>query len=275
MNYIELTVAVENNEGSEIMIALLSDFAFDSFDEQEDALRAYIRADDFCKCQTEVETLLREQGAGYTLSEIEDVNWNAVWESNFDPIAVENRCMIRAPFHPADRAFEYDLVIMPKMAFGTGHHATTYLMAAEIMESELAGLQGLDMGSGTGVLAILAVKRGARHVDAIDIDEWAYANCTENIAVNAVADRITPMPGDAALLKNKKYDFILANINRNILLADMETYTQTLAKGGTLLISGILEDDIPAIRERAESLGMEYLGQRLRGGWAALRFIKK
>ena len=163
---------------------------------------------------------------------------------------------------------------MPKMSFGTGHHATTYLMAAEFMDVDFAGKSGLDMGSGTGVLSILAVKRGAVRVDAVDIDEWAYRNGTENIKANGMEGRIVPLQGDASLLAGKRYDFVLANINRNILLADMPVYAATLTPGGMLLVSGILEADISAIESRAAACGLDVDGVRRRNGWAAVRFVK-
>ncbi len=159
---------------------------------------------------------------------------------------------------------------MPKMSFGTGHHATTWLMTAELMKRDLSGLSGLDMGSGTGVLAIVAVKRGAEHVDAVDIDDWAYENSRENIAENGVEGRVTPVLGDASAIAGREYDFILANINRNILLADMPRYAETLRAGGELIMSGILERDVQAIEERAAGLGLRPEGTRVREGWAVV-----
>ena len=221
-----------------------------------------------------IEESLERNRCRYTAAEVPDRNWNTVWESNFEPIDVEGRCRIRAPFHSKNPACEYDVEIMPKMSFGTGHHATTYLMAAEIMDVDFAGKSGLDMGSGTGVLSILAVKRGAVRVDAVDIDEWAYRNGTENIKANGMEGRIVPLQGDASLLAGKRYDFVLANINRNILLADMPVYAATLTPGGMLLVSGILEADISAIESRAAACGLDVDGVRRRNGWAAVRFVK-
>ena len=193
-----------------------------------------------------------------------------MWESNFEPIEVEGRCSIRAPFHVPRPDLPFDIVIMPKMAFGTGHHATTQLMVEEILDMPLDGLCGLDMGSGTAVLSILAVKKGAARMDAIDIDQWAYANSRENIAANGLEDRITPRQGDASLLAGRRYDFVLANINRNILLADMPRYAQALREGGELIMSGILERDVEAIGERAVGLGLRPEGMRVREGWAVV-----
>ena len=251
MNYIDLNIRTNDSEQSEIFIAQLSDWPFDSFDDQEGVLHAYIRETDFAACREEVENLLQESGASFGTELIADRNWNEVWESNFEPIEVEGRCSIR-----------------------TGHHATTQLMVEEILDMPLDGLCGLDMGSGTAVLSILAVKKGAAQMDAIDINQWAYANSRENIAANGLEDRITPRQGDASLLAGRRYDFVLANINRNILLADMDAYTATLPAGGRLVMSGILEADIPCIVEKAGTLGLDFGGKRLLKGWAAVRFTK-
>ena len=273
MQYIEMSLPVEAGEQSEILTAQLSDWSFDSFREEEGSLKAYMPARAYAEEKPEIEQFLKEIGQPFTVEMMPDTNWNAVWESHFEPIVVEGRCLIRAPFHESQPGFEYEIEIMPKMSFGTGHHATTCLMVSQMLDMPLTG-KGLDMGSGTGVLAILAVKRGASHVDAIDIDSWAYENCRENIAANGVSDQITPYLGDVALLVGKQYDFVLANINRNILLRDMEAYVRSLNPHGILLVSGILEQDIPAITARATSLGLETGEERRRDGWVSLRFVK-
>ena len=161
---------------------------------------------------------------------------------------------------------------MPKMSFGTGHHATTWLMSAEMSGHDFTGKRVLDMGSGTGVLAILAAKMGAVAVDAVDIDEWAYNNSVENIELNGVAGVVHPIMGDVSAIRGLKYDVVLANINRNILLADMPAYVETLGEGGELIVSGILERDIEVIERRAVELGLWPSGQRLREGWAVIAF---
>lgn len=274
MDYVELNMPVSGPEQGEIAIAMLSDFPFESFSEEGGVLKAYIPKERLADCKQEVDETLAGLGiVGAAYIEIETQNWNALWESNFEPVCIEGVCTIRAPFsHPPAEGM--DIVIMPKMSFGTGHHATTWLMSAEAAARDFTGMNGLDMGSGTGVLAIIAAKRGARHVDAVDIDEWAFENCTENIATNGVADRITPVLGNVERIKGKVYDFILANINRNILLADMPAYVRSLSPGGELLMSGIFAADIAAIRTRAEELGLTYSGERLREGWAAVCFKK-
>lgn len=275
MDYVELNIPVTDAEQGEILTAYLADYPFESFAQEKGQLKAYIPQERLADCKEEIDELLAEEGVeGTRYVSIETQNWNALWESNFEPVDVDGRIYIRAPFHasPANDAME--VVIMPKMSFGTGHHATTHLMSAAITELAVEGKEGLDMGSGTGVLAIIAAMRGAAHLDAVDIDEWADENCRENILTNGVADRITPILGDASAIEGRHYDFILANINRNILLADMPRYYVALNAGGTLLMSGILECDIPAIVERAEGLGMRFVGSKLRNGWAVVRVEK-
>lgn len=275
MDYVELNIPVTDAEQGEILTAYLADYPFESFAQEKGQLKAYIPQERLADCKEEIDELLAEEGVeGTRYVSIETQNWNALWESNFEPVDVDGRIYIRAPFHasPANDAME--VVIMPKMSFGTGHHATTHLMSAAITELAVEGKEGLDMGSGTGVLAIIAAMRGAAHLDAVDIDEWADENCRENILTNGVADRITPILGDASAIEGRHYDFILANINRNILLADMPRYYAALNAGGTLLMSGILECDIPAIVERAEGLGMRFVGSKLRNGWAVVRVEK-
>jgi ribosomal protein L11 methyltransferase len=272
VNYFELYIPARDALAAEIMMAELDGLPFESFDAGDTFLKAYIRADELAAHRGEVERFMRETGVECHLTEIEQQNWNAVWESNFEPVEAGG-VVIRAPFHTPVEGVE-EVVIMPKMSFGTGHHATTRLMAEAVMELDLAGLHGLDMGSGTGVLAILAAKRGAAHVDAVDIDEWAFENCTENIAANGVAGLVTPILGDVNAIAGRSYDFILANINRNILLADMDKYVATMRPGAVLAMSGILEADIAAIESRAAELGLTPSATRTIDGWACGTFFK-
>jgi ribosomal protein L11 methyltransferase len=198
-----------------------------------------------------------------------------MWESNFEEVLVADKVAIRAPFHAPHPEFgSLDIVIMPKMSFGTGHHSTTRLMVEMLLGMEVEGRQGLDMGSGTGVLAILAAKLGAATVDAVDIDDMADESCRENAVTNGVAEKVHPILGDVRSVASGKYDFIVANINRNILLRDMPAYVGMLNDGGVLVMSGFLEEDIAAITERAESLGMAAGRQKRDGGWVALEFVK-
>lgn len=273
MNYVELNVPLnggpDKDEQADILIAMLADFPFESFSTEKERLKAYIPKDQLVDCKDDVDAMLKGLnvvGANYI--EIESQNWNALWESNFEPVEVAG-CTIRAPFSPIAKS-GLDIVIMPKMSFGTGHHATTCLIVGEIMKRSFEGKKGLDMGSGTGVLAIVAVKRGAEHVDAIDIDDWAYENCIENCTVNGVADRVRVDKGNVSLIAGRSYDFIFANINRNVLLSDMKYYCEALNRGGELIMSGILEDDIPMIEQCALALGLQVASDEHQSGWAAV-----
>ena len=273
MNYVELNISVPSAEIAEILTAELSELPFDSFVTEKGALKAYIPQDALVDCKEEADQIV----AGYNITDfryvqIEAQNWNALWESNFEPVDVDGRVMIRAPFHAANPSAEFEVVIMPKMSFGTGHHATTKMMVQMILDAELSGKCGLDMGSGTGVLAIAACKCGAKSVDAVDIDDFAYENCGENIVTNGVADRINPMLGDARLLAGRKYDFILANINRNILLGDMDTYLKSLNPGGEIFFSGFLDGDVEAMTSAATARGLKLNREKHISGWAALSF---
>ncbi len=275
MDYVELNIPLSSAEFGEIMTAELADYPFESFSEQSGQLKAYIPQERLADCKEQVDELLATysvKGARYI--SIETQNWNAQWESNFDVVEVGDKVLIRAPFHSPNPAFETEVVIMPKMSFGTGHHATTYLMSEKLTQLDLRGKRGLDMGSGTGVRSIVAVKYGAAAVDAIDIDEWADENCRENIAQNGVEGSITPLLGDASLLAGRSYDFVAANINRNILLADMHHYVATLTPGGILLMSGFFVEDIEILRQKAESLGMHFEGHSERDGWAVMHLTR-
>ena len=237
-------------------------------------LKAYIPSERLVDCKGAVDALLERYGVSGRYIAIETQNWNALWERNFPSVDVEGRLRIRAPFHDPAPDGELEVVVMPKMSFGTGHHATTWLVSLAVLDLDVAGRTGLDMGSGTGVLSIVAVKCGASHVDAVDIDDWADANCRENIAANGVADRITPLLGDVRRIAGRRYGFILANINRNILLADMPSYAATLEPGGDLVMSGFLEADVPAIVSRAKELGMEHVETASREGWQMVHVRK-
>lgn len=275
MDYIELNMPLEG-EMAEILTAELSDFPFESFKQEGPTLKAYIPQEKLVDCKEEVDRLLASYAVeGVRYISIESQNWNALWESNFTPVDVDGKLYIRAPFHAPAPEGVMEVVIMPKMSFGTGHHATTCLVSGYLMDLALAGKRGLDMGSGTGVLAIVAVKCGAEAVDAVDIDTWADENCRENIVSNGVADRITPILGDARAIAGRSYDFIAANINRNILVGDMAAYVGAMNAGADLVMSGFLEADIPIIRSAAEAEGLVFVSSRLRDGWAAVHCKKR
>lgn len=274
MDYISLQIPVADAEQGEILTAELADYPFESFETEGSTLKAYIPGDRLADCKSEVDALLERYGVSGRYIAIETQNWNALWERNYPATDVEGRLRIRAPFHEAAPAGEMEVVVMPKMSFGTGHHATTWLMSRAVLDLGVSGRRGLDMGSGTGVLSIVAVKCGATHVDAVDIDDWADANCRENIAANGVSDRITPMLGDVRCIAGRHYDFILANINRNILLADMPSYAAALNAGGDLVMSGFLEADVPSIVAAAGELGMTLVEQAERNGWMMVHVRK-
>ena len=274
MNYISLNIAFSDDLQAEILTAELADYPFESFEADAGTLKAYIPQEQLADCKGEVDALLAHYGVQGRYIAIETQNWNAVWESNFPPVDVEGRLLIRAPFHEPAPAGVMEVVVMPKMSFGTGHHATTWLVSRAVLDLGVAGRRGLDMGSGTGVLSIVAAKCGAAHVDAVDIDDWADANCRENIASNGVADRIEPMLGDVRRIAGRHYGFILANINRNILTADMPAYAAALDAGGWLLMSGILEADVAPLSEAARAAGFSVTGHALRNGWARVDAVK-
>lgn len=274
MNYVALNIPVSDDERAEILTAELADYPFESFETGGGVLKAYIPQERLADCKEAVDALLARYGVQGRYIAIETQNWNAVWESNFPPVDVEGRLRIRAPFHAASPAGHPEVVVMPKMSFGTGHHATTWLMARAVLDLGVAGRTGLDMGSGTGVLAIVAAKCGAVHVDAVDIDDWADENCRENVAANDVADRVVPLLGDVRRIAGRRYDFILANINRNILLSDMAAYAAALQPGGDLVMSGFLEADVAPLVSRAAELGLRHVATQSHEGWMLVHVRK-
>ncbi|MGO3182249.1 MAG: 50S ribosomal protein L11 methyltransferase [Aequorivita sp.] len=258
--------------GTEILIAELGYAGFESFVETEEGVTAYIHKEEWNKSILEDIHILKSEEfeIAYTFSEIEQVNWNEEWEKNFDPIEVDGKCTVRAPFHPA-KNFEYEIIIEPKMSFGTGHHETTYMMLQFILENDFQNKTVLDMGCGTAVLAILAEMRGASKLDAIDIDEWCYENSLENIERNN-SKNIAVYLGDASLLDGKTYDVIIANINRNILLNDMEAYRNSLNGNGELYLSGFYKEDLSIITETCNNLGFTFVENKEKNRWVAAKF---
>ncbi len=267
MDYVALNISTADSTEAEILTAFLSDWPFESFENEGRTLKAYIQQELLADCKEEVDAMLAEHGANGKYVAIESQNWNALWESNYPMVDVDGRMVIRAPFHPAAAEGVMEVTVMPKMAFGTGNHSTTWLIARALLDMDVTGREGLDMGSGTGVLSIVAVKRGAAHMDAVDIDDWAEANCRENMALNGITDAITPMLGDVGRIEGRRYDFIVANINRNILIAHMPAYAKALRMGGDLLLSGFLAEDVEMLVTCAERLGMHHVETRSREGW--------
>lgn len=282
MNYIEVTFNITPyaEAVADALIAELSQIGYDGFSYTDQGFIAYIPVQDYqaeAIGQLEVYRFFaQEHRIETTVQEIEDQDWNKVWEENFTPIVVDNRILVRAGFHETIPGIEYEILIEPKMSFGTGHHATTALMLRTILEhkDQIRGKRVLDMGCGTGILSIMAAKVGAHDITGIDIDSWAYNNAMENIRDNHT-DNITIKIGDAALLAQEQtFDIILANINRNILLNDMPHYTAKLSSDGLLIMSGFYLQDLPLIREKAESLGLVFKEYREEQKWVAASFHK-
>lgn len=259
--------------GTEILIAELGEKPFESFIETEEGFSAYIQKEFWTENILEDLYLLSstEFTISYTFEEIEQVNWNEEWEKNFEPIDVDGKCHVRAPFHPKTSA-EFDIVIEPKMSFGTGHHETTHMMIQHLLDMNVADMKTLDMGCGTAILAILAEMKGAHPIDAIDIDNWCYLNSIENAERNN-CHQISVYEGDASLLKGKKYDLIIANINRNILLNDMQLYVDCMNPNGVLLLSGFYNEDIPFIDASCTEKGLTFVKKLERNNWVSLKYV--
>jgi len=273
MNYIEYDFTVSPTEmGAEILMAELAEVGFDSFVDTPTGIKAYIPKDSWNEQILQDIYLLSnpEFTISYQITEIEQVNWNEEWEKNFSPIVVEDLCTVRANFHPVPNT-RYDIVITPKMSFGTGHHETTYMMLQQLLPLSLEGTKVLDMGCGTGILAIMAALRGAHDITAIDIDPWCVENATENVQQNNCSF-ITIKEGDVSLIAGEQYNLILANINRNILLSDIPAYTQALLPQGLLLVSGFYVEDLPAIKEKCQEEGLTYLSHIERNRWVSAKF---
>ena len=273
MNYIEYDFTVSPTEmGAEILMAELAEVGFDSFEDTPTGIKAYIPKDSWNEHILQDIYLLSnpEFTISYQITEIEQVNWNEEWEKNFSPIVVEDLCTVRANFHPVPNT-RYDIVITPKMSFGTGHHETTYMMLQQLLPLSLEGTKVLDMGCGTGILAIMAALRGAHDITAIDIDPWCVENATENVQQNNCFF-ITIKEGDVSLIVGEQYNLILANINRNILLSDIPAYTEALFPEGLLLVSGFYVEDLPAIKEKCQEEGLTYLNHIERNRWVSAKF---
>ena len=245
----------------EILVAELGVLNFESFVNNDDSLQAYVKEDVFDEQALNDLYILHNPNFEIKIEVncIEQQNWNAEWENSFEPIEVDGKCVVRAPFHDK-KEVEFDIVITPKMSFGTGHHETTHQMISQILNLEMKSKSVLDMGCGTGVLAILAAMKGADFITAIDIDEWAFLNTIENTLKNK-CEHIMVKHGGAELIGNKSFDFVFANINLNILLNDMSAYANVMHSGSKIIFSGFYTTDIPLIDKKAESLGMYSIGK--------------
>ena len=275
MGYIEVCYKLEPLlPAREILYAELGDRGFEAFEDTLNGVKAYIKKEQFSKSLLKDLSISRIEGQKIEVDiiTIANQNWNAVWESNFNPIVINPNCTIRAPFHSAP-AVEYDLIISPQMSFGTGHHETTFLMSKELFSLDLKSTDLLDMGSGTGVLGILAEKLGAKHVKAIDIEEGAFLNTINNCKLNNTKNIIVEK-GDSKLLYDSLFDVILANINKNILLQDMSVYSNCLKVEGKLLLSGFFTTDIDELRNAASNNGLKFVKTNEKNNWAMLMLEK-
>ena len=276
MNYYACSFSNPENEIlKDMFMELLGTIGFDSFMDTDDGFEAYCKEQDYN--ETELDEILQmEQFANVSLLKkelIPDQDWNATWEASYEPVVINELCRIRAPFHQVEGSYKYDLIIEPKMSFGTAHHETTSQIIELMLQSDFTGLDVLDMGSGTGVLAILAKKLGSATTVAIDNDEWAYRNALDNIRLNNENEIVVEL-GDADSLNNRQFDLILANINRNILLRDMKEYVKCLLDGGKIFFSGFYEEDLKLIAKEAESLGLKYISHVTKNNWTAAVFMK-
>lgn len=279
MAYYEIKLTFSQPEPwKDIFTAILGDAGCDSFmdGDDENVLQAYINEELYDEAV--IRDALENHGMAvevkYAVSKVQEQDWNAVWEANYEPVMLCGQCYIRAPFHEPRTDVPYEIIIEPKMSFGTAHHETTSLMIEYILEEDFSGKKVLDMGSGTGVLAILAHKRGARPVTAIDNDKWAYENNLENNVRNHTED-ITVKLGDAGAIGEEVFDVIIANINRNILLNDMPAYVKSMKKGSEIFFSGFYNGhDLDAIKKRAHELGLSFASFKEKNNWVAAKFYK-
>lgn len=281
MKYFEVVFTTHpcNETIHDIVSALAGEIGFESFVENETGLSGYVQQSLFN--EDSLKEMIQnfpvpDTQITYEIKKVEDKDWNEEWEKkSFQPIVIGDRCCIHSTFHHDIPKTEYEILINPQMAFGTGHHETTSSIISELLEADLKGKSVLDMGCGTSILSILASKRGANPITAIDIDEWSVNNSRDNIKLNQISN-ITVELGDANLLKGRPaFDVIIANINRNILLADMDKYAACMHPGSELFMSGFYVEDIPAIQSKAESLGMEFVHHREKNRWVAVKFIMK
>jgi ribosomal protein L11 methyltransferase len=276
MDYVEVDCRIFPPRYAEIVMAEFAEYGFESFAENDQGFQAYIPANMFsAETFSALEIFQnKEIKINFSIKTIPDENWNAVWESNFEPVSLGDDCYIRAPFHPEKPSVRYEIIIEPKMSFGTGHHETTHMMAQLLLEMEVEGKTVLDMGCGTGILAILAHKMKAAKVVAIDNDDWAYNNAKENVIKNNVPE-IEVLMGDASLLTGHQFDLVIANINRNILLNDMPRYVSVLKPEGLLAMSGFYMEDLEIITAKAKECGLTFVRNLSMNNWCASLYRKE
>ena len=270
MQYTEIDIKLDEVVPfSEIIIAKLDLLDFETFQEYDSGIKCYIKSDllNMKKLKFVLNNLSQQTNLEYSSTVMPDKNWNEEWEKNFNPIEINCKCYIRSSFHKPNSEFEDEIIITPKMSFGTGHHETTFLMINEMYNLSFENKSVLDVGCGTGILSILSSKKNAKKIIGIDIDNWAYQNSIENSKLNSI-ENIDFIEGEIDLVdKGHVFDIILANINRNIILKDIHKYYNFLNKNGELLISGFLEDDIEIIYENASQLGLCLITKKNKGKW--------
>ena len=278
--YIEVSIKIDpyTEENAEILIAEIEDLPFESFLEEAPYLKCYIQKEKYDPRMLKLVLSGLDYGftTGFSAALMPQTNWNAVWESQFSPIVVDGLCTIKATFHKGLKRTRFNITIDPKMAFGTGHHQTTYMMCRALLkhEKDIKGKVVMDMGCGTAILAILAAKMGAAHTYGIDIDAVAAVSAFDNARMNRISRKVETYCGDASLLQRGKYDILLANINRNILLEDIPTYSVSLRKGGLLFVSGFYTEDLPMICSVAQRSGLEYMEDDSMDNWCCAGFRK-
>jgi ribosomal protein L11 methyltransferase len=261
-------VTIPTKDFQEVLIALLGEMGYEGFEQEEDLLHAFILEAAFDEAA--LKELLEAHGLSYTLQNIAERNWNAEWEANFQPVVVEGFCAIRAHFHPPVPEVEHELIITPKMSFGTGHHATTYMMLQAMRALDLRGKRVLDFGTGTGVLAILAERLGAGNIVAIDNDDWSIENASENVEANA-CNHIQVLKRDQIADVSGSFDVILANINKHVIVSQLEALTQHLAEDGVIVMSGLLQDDTEEIENEAVKNNLSVSVRMTKGSWICLK----
>ena len=276
MEYIEVNIKIEKSEVfSDIVVARLNEIEFETFLENDNGVRCYIQATLFDKKKLDIELdkIKQYTKLNFNINHVAQKNWNEEWEKNFKPVQINSHCLIRSEFHNNIGNFKDEIIITPKMSFGTGHHETTFLMINELYNLDLNDKSILDMGSGTGVLSIVASKNGAKQVVGIDIDEWAFQNSIDNAKLNNT-ENISFLHGDIKLIENQDFDIILANINRNIIEKDIEGYYNLLIDKGDLLISGFLEEDVDFIINLSINNRFNVINKKNKGQWSMVHLRK-
>lgn len=269
MNYIEIDIQTSDKNLQEILIAELSSENYYGFEEESENIKAFINEDEFN--EDELRKILAKHQVTYTVNTIAEQNWNQLWESNFEPITVDDFVGVRASFHQPIENVQYEIIITPKMSFGTGHHATTWMMMKEMQSIDFTNKSAFDFGTGTGILAILAEKLGANEVTAIDYDDWCIQNATENLETNDCR-KIILMKGDSANVL-QQFDIILANINRNIIEVNLQYLAKNLVNNGQLLLSGLLKDDEEPVKQQLLKYNLIQVNTLHRSGWIAIRCV--